>query len=149
MAKYNDTRSQKITPTISTSAYADGDVIGGLINLGSVLLNSNGGILRRVVLVDDDSEGAALNMYFFDEQPSSIADNAAFAPTLADLQKLVGVVEIAGGDYITVNGNDYVIKSAVNIDWEGDLYLYMVTNGSTPTYTTTSDLYLKFYAWSD
>jgi hypothetical protein len=146
--KYNRNVTVDNTPTITAGAYSANDVIGGL---QTIEINaSSGGTIRRVNLVDDDSEAAAMTLYFFDQQPSTIADNAAFAPTVADLKKLIGTVDIAAGDYVTVNSNDYVVVNNVNLDYaiSDTIYVYAVVTG-TPTYTATSDLTFRFTVWVD
>lgn len=142
---------------VDTSAYADGDVVGGLLqfSLGTAVIS--GVILNGAKLIDDDSEGAALRLYLFARTStadsatstavSSIADNAAFAPTIGDLKKLVAVIDFS--TYVTVNSNDYAFGSITPgsnrtiASNDGKLYGYLVTNGSTPTYTAATDLMLQ------
>jgi hypothetical protein len=149
---FNRTKTIEVTPVIDDDAYSAGDVVGGLIEL-DVASAGGGGVIRRVMLIDDDSEGAALTLYFFDAEPTTIADDAAYAPTVADLKKQIGIVEIATGDYVTQNGNDIVIKDGddLNIDYEsidGKLYAYIVCT-ATPTYTAVTDLTLRVTVWMD
>jgi len=147
MALVNKTVTVTPALTISTSAYADGDVVGGRLNLND-LCGGAGGTVRSILLVDDDAESAAVYVYFFDGQPSDIADNAAFAPTVADLSKLVGRVALSS--YTTLNSNTYALSADVNLSHgTGALWAYLVTNGSTPTYTATDDLTLKITGWVD
>eukprot|EP00919_Chromeraceae_sp_WS-2016_P077523 GHVR01183488.1.p1 GENE.GHVR01183488.1~~GHVR01183488.1.p1 ORF type:complete len:153 (+),score=8.17 GHVR01183488.1:403-861(+) len=152
MGTYNRTVTIDVTPTITAGAYSANDVIGGLqtvyIGVGK------GGTIRRVNIADDDSEEAAMTLYIFDQLPSTIADNAAFAPTFADLQKLVDTVAV--GTYVTVNSNDYSINKDLNIDYDTDntggtdstFYVYAVVTG-TPTFTGTTDLTFRYTVWID
>jgi hypothetical protein len=125
-------------------AYTANDVVGGLLTftLGGAI---GGGILNSILLVDDDSEGAALDLYLFNAAPTTIADDAAFAPVVADLKKLITKISIVAGDYVTVNGNDFALKETMNHIFSavnGLIYGYLVCTG-TPTYTAATDLYLE------
>lgn len=126
-----------LTPTIDTSAYADNDVIGGLLTFDlSADLSVNGGWLSNVWLADIDNEGAALRLFLFDALPSTIADQAAFAPTEDDIKKLLRVVTFS--TYTTVNSEKFASEDfSPPVTFQtstGKLYGYLVANGSTPTY---------------
>ena len=156
MGQYNRTITIDVTPTITAGAYSANDVIGGLQTIS--ITAGRGGVIRRINIADDDSEAAAMKLYIFDQLPTTtIADNAAFAPVIADLKKLIDVVTIVTGDYVTVNSNDYVIKKDLNIDYDADnptdavtstFYVYAVVT-ATPTYTATSDLTFRYTVWID
>lgn len=136
-------RTLDLTPTVTAGAYTANDVIGGLLTLPMERVS---GLIEDVVVIDDANQSAAIDLYFFDEAPTAIADNAAFAPTIADLQKLIGVVSVAGGDYTTVNSNAYATK-ALDVGFESkqafNIYVYAVVTG-TPTFAATTDLTLRF-----
>lgn len=141
----NRTKTVEVTLTIGTDAYTAGDVVGGLIAL-DVIGVGNGGVVRRVMLVDDDNEKAAFKLHLFDAAPTTIADDAAYAPSVSDLKKQVGTVSISS--YTTYNGNAIAIVEGVDIDYSIDnfLYGYLVCDG-TPTYTAATDLTLRMTVW--
>lgn len=136
-----------VAPTITAGAYSAGDVVGGLLTFELRPAPVAGvtpcsGFLRIVSVVDDDNEKAACKLHIFRDQPSSIADNAAFAPTVGDLQKRIGVVEIAAADYTTLNSNAQALVSGIEMEFDsvnGNLYAYLVAD-ATPTYTAVTDL---------
>lgn len=131
--------------TISTDAYAAGDVVGGLLTLDASGI-VEGSTLNSVLVVDDDDEKAALYLYLFNAAPTTIADNAAFAPTVADLKKLITRVTVPAASYVTLNGNAYVDVTDIGkvlTGFTGSLYGYLVTQAATtPTYTAATDLWL-------
>lgn len=151
MPLHGNTRKIEAALTITAGAYSANDVVGGLV---AVTVQSNrhaSGVIRKLSVVDDDNEKAALTIYWFSEAPTSIADNAAFAPVIADLKKMSGSVAVAAGDYVTINSNAIAIKTDVNNDFSastGILYLYVVCT-ATPTYTATTDLTLELWIWED
>jgi hypothetical protein len=151
MPIYNQTLILDLTPTISAgSAYAAGDVVGGLLTF-NVYSAGGGGTIRRIALIDSDNEKAALRLYLFSTAPTSIADNAAFAPSAADLKKLLDVVAFAADDYTTVNSRAFIVERDLDLDYEtadGRVYGYLVCD-ATPTYTAASDLTIRLTAWVD
>lgn len=146
----NQTVSAEPVVTVTAGAYSDGDVVGGLLNLSELAGSGGGGTIRQILLVDDAAQSANIDVYFFDGEPSTVADNAAFASamTAADLAKLVGVVSLSS--YTTLNSNTYAVSTDVNLSHgTGELYAYLVLNGSTPTYAATTDIMLKVVGWVD
>lgn len=130
-------------PTITAGAYSAADVVGGLLTFSTGGL-PEGSILTRALLVDDDNEKAEITLYMFNAAPTSINDNAAFAPLVADLKKLVTKITFAVADYVTVNSNAYALKEDLNDQIPangGSLYGYLVCT-ATPTYSATTDLWL-------
>jgi hypothetical protein len=131
--------------TVDTSAYADGDVVGGLITFGTGEF-PEGAILNGVTLVDDDNEKKLMNLFLFSAAPSSIADNAAFAPTVADLKKLFKRVTFAAADYTSYNSNAIIFSDDLNTVLplnNGMLWAYLVA-GAAVTFTAAADLHLNF-----
>lgn len=129
--------------TVDTDAYTAGDVVGGLLTF-AVGTASGGGILNSIMLIDEDSEAEAYTLYLFDAKPSTIADDAAFAPTIEDLRKLVAVVSIVS--YTTVNSKDYAYIPDINQVFgqlgDGNLYGYLVPD-ATPDHTNADALYMR------
>jgi hypothetical protein len=135
------------------AAYTANDVIGGLISFSFAAGNAvNGGLLNSVYLVDDDNEGAALTLYLFSDKPTVIADDAAFAPTAADLKKMFAVVDVATGDYDTINSMKIAYKSGVNqtvkTDATQNMYGYLVC-GATPTYAANKTIFIRLSVLSE
>lgn len=143
----NNMRSPLIQPTITAGAYSAGDVVGGLITVPC----GYGCTIRAIRIADDDNEKAVLDLYIFNDEPTTIADNAAFATamTISDLKKHVKKVSFAAADYSTINSNAWARQEGLNIDMQtgkGNFYVYAVCTG-TPTFTATSDLSFIFDLW--
>lgn len=137
-----------VTPTADTAdAYTAGDVVGGLMTFG---IGDQGfdGLMRSVLVVDADSQGEPYTLYVFNAQPSTIADDAAYMPTAADMKKLVTTVAVGTADYTTTSSTvdfaliggheDGAMDIPVHSD-NGNLYIYAVA-GDTPDYTTAAAL---------
>ena len=145
-----------VTPTISTSAYASGDLIGTKMEFklgrwaGKNVPQS--GLIQSVVLADLDNEGVTVDVVFFGSDPSSttFTDNAALDIAAADLDKVVGVVRLSS--YVAFADNSVAEESNLGIPFsvgdDGIVYAAIVSR-ATPTYTATSDLTLSVRALAD
>lgn len=98
-----------LNPTITEGAYSANDVVGGLLEFPINSGGSGGGILNHVRLTDADNVKAELDLYLFNEQPTAILDNAAFAPVIADLQAQVIHIDIPAADWETENSLAWVL----------------------------------------
>jgi hypothetical protein len=132
--------ARQVTISHDDDAYTANDVVGGLLTF-NVSSPSNCGILNWLKITDEDNEGAALDVYIFNEQPTAIADDDAGQLLIADLDKCITKVEIAAADYEAVNSLKFVFKDetsegmnrSYNADSKGNLYAYVICTG-TPTY---------------
>jgi len=136
-----------VTPTVGTDAYTAGDVVGGLMSFQFTGHHPFDGIIRSVRLVDDYAQSEEYTLYIFNQKPSTIADDAAFAPTEADLLKLVTTVAVATGDWAEINSNDWALlgeheDTAMGVyvhSYNGYLYMYAQA-ADTPDYNAADDL---------
>lgn len=142
------TFTQQLTTTVG--AYGAADVLNGLITipLGNP---ARTGKIHQLSITDDDNIKAASTLYLFNAVPTDFADNAAFAPVLADLKKRIGKIAIASADYETLNSNAVLNANDIEFEWLTPLrrlYMYMVVT-ATPTYLTATALYLKMILETD
>lgn len=135
-----------VTPTISTSAYASGDVIGGQMTFANAVRKSGGsGIIQSICVQDvNPSIRAAMDLVFFDRSVTMAADNAVWNVSDADMKNCLGIVPI--GAYNTafpatiLNAFSTLINVGLPIVLNGtDLYVGAIIR-ATPTYVGTSDL---------
>ena len=133
-------------PVLQTiGAYTALDCVGAELLF---VLDSPRGVIKRLTIVDNDSESAQLILYLFDAQVTAPArtDADAFAPADADLAKLIMAIPIAVADYVDVAA---VSAATVTLDrafvlaaGATTLYGSLVCVG-TPTYTAATDLTVK------
>ena len=137
------------------SAYASGNVLGGLITIdnsgsgpGPIEENPLSAILQSLVVLDPDSQNSAMDLFFFGTAPvAAMTNKTAFAPSLADLQNCLGVVQVVAGDYASGGANGSVAGTAKqtligrilkpNAPKATALYCVPVLRG-TPTYQNGS-----------
>jgi len=135
-----------VTPTVDTDAYSDGDVVGGLLTFAIDPIYS-GVRLNRVVVIDESAQEAVFRLHLYESQPSTIADDAAFALSDADALLWRGSVALTGYTSFTVSSvaNVADIDDVYLPDDSGNLYGYLELNGSTPTYAADDDLTIVLY----
>lgn len=93
-------------------AYVTGAVLGspmvikgsaGVEGLGEPDLSS---ILQSLVVYDSTGQSSALDLFFFNQAlTGTYVDTVAFAPTAADMLNCIGVVNVAGADYIAAGAS--------------------------------------------
>jgi hypothetical protein len=137
------TKTFKINPTISTSAYSAGNTVGAIQTLTSAVQKTNGtAILESLILLDKSNQKAAMDIFIFDVNPAAATttDHAAFAFSTNDVN-VIARISVAASDYITVNSEAVAVKSglgiAVQASASANLYAVAVTSG-TPTYSATA-----------
>lgn len=131
------------TPTVTAGIYAANDNVGGLLTFANAArFAAGGGILKEVIIVDDASQSAGLELWLFTQTFTAGADNAPWTPVEAELHNLVTIVTTNDGLYYTggATGTVCVIEVARQFNVAGtSLFGRLVTRG-TPTYAATDDV---------
>lgn len=137
------TFSIQINPTISTSAYTAGFVVGGIQTLTNAFTAKHTGILESVTLLDKSAQNAPMDLLVFQVTPAAAttADHGAFAWSTDNLN-LIARVSIGAGDYVIIKSQSVAMKTGLGIAVKGSgtgLFVVAVTSG-TPTYAGANDL---------
>ena len=134
------------TPTISTSAYALKDAVGGLMTFANAARASGGSCtIQAVQIIDKAQMFASLDLVLFDVTIAAPTDNAVFDPTDAELATCIGVIAIGGGFYSDFNDNAVAVVNNVGLEClltGTDIFGVLVAR-TTPTYVSTSDLTVR------
>ena len=150
-----EVKTVEVALTVGTDAYTGNDVVGGLLTF-TFGPSSLGGAIRSLLLTDAANQSEQYTVYVYNDTPSTIADDAAFAPTIADLKKLVTTITIATADYTSVNSLGYAIlggheDTVMDVDFaskDGALYVYLVAT-DTPDYAAATDVVISMTARLD
>ena len=151
---HGHTKVFEVTPTVDTSAYADGDNIGGAsYELPSVNNEGQGGVIWTINVFDYAKQTPAITILFFDQEPTNttFTDNAVLAVDDADLPHLVGHVAIASTDYASLSDNAVATKTNIGLSYvalEDSLWAVIQSNGA-PTFVADSDLDVQITIWMD
>jgi len=151
----------EIDPSVGiTPAYADRDLICEKITLNTAVRESACAVIRKVVIIDQAKQSAAINLVFFHSDPSAstFTENAEFDCADADLDNCIGVIAVAGTDYLALKDNSIATVGAANdlyfpiyakpasTDTSTPTTIYMaVLSGGTPTYVAAGDLRIKIW----
>ena len=133
------------TPTVSTTPYVSGDVIGSKLTFAGMGRETGGsGLVQMVTIFSKSAQTFACELWLFHTDPSASAftDNAAFALNAADFDKVAAVVSdftwyAAGGPAYAEAAQlamPYKLASA-QTDMQG-----VLVARATPTLASTSDL---------
>lgn len=135
-----DTISQ--TPTITAGAYTANDAVGGLLTFADAAReDGGGGVIKDTTILDDAGQDAEMEVWLFRETFVAMADNAPWAPSEADLRKLVAIVSTSDGAWFAA-GTPSVARIEVSQRYDlvgTSMFGQLVTRG-TPTFAATDDV---------
>ena len=141
-----DTHEIKIDgATIAANgAYADGDLIGGKIELTDAMRVKGGsGYLVSIILKDKSAQNAELDIVLFGKNPQNtvFTDNSPLDVNDTDLDEILGVFKIETTDYTDFVDNSVATKSVL-VDIKAfantqNLYAAIISRG-TPTYAESA-----------
>jgi hypothetical protein len=124
------------------NAYSTGDLIGGLLTLSGA--DSIGGLppfLTSITLQDLDKQNVAIDVVFFDANPTgtTFTNNAALDIADADLPKVIAVIPVT--TYFSFNDNSVATVNALggiamNAAGGPTIYACLVSRGA-PTYSAS------------
>lgn len=117
--------SASFTRPNNTDAYTAGDVVCNSTSAPTVMhfeesvrVVGGSGVITKASILDYANQGTKLEceLWLFTDDPAAVNDNAAFAPSDAELANLIGVIPIVD-DYVGLSGSgasgSVVIQSAI------------------------------------
>ena len=152
-----ETMRVSATPTVDTSAYASGDVMGGILTFSKALrfASRSGRVVAVHALDKTASSGlAASSLWLFSASPSSstTTDQGAFNLADADLANLCGVITFEAADVVDGGTGNQLLQQvgiyvpvhadAATDDSDPSLYGVLVAGGAV-TFAAASDLTLR------
>lgn len=159
---YNQGHDISVPLTVTEGAYTQYDVVGGLQTITKALTPAwHGCVLRAVTLVDAGAQSNAFKLYVFNQLPSTIANDAAWATAvIADLLKMPpgnkGIDLSAYATFTTADEGTVTIATAPDLNIGLDLrsgtastfYSYLVDQ-ETYDAVAVDDLTLIYHIWID
>lgn len=135
-----------LSPTLSTSAYADGDQVSTpqAVNLSrKVDFGAGTAILQSVALLDKALQSVTLELWFFQNSPTlANGDNGVFSITDANMAAAVplGVVSVASTTYKSAGANSVATVANIGLILGAaasqTVYCQLVSR-ATPTYAAS------------
>jgi len=145
---------KEVTLSLNTSQYASGDVLADTQAITAAMhVNGGAGVIDSVVVLDKDDQAAALDLVFLQTNVAIGTENSAVSITDTAADEVLGVVEVAAGDFVDLVNNQVAFKGNLGIIVQApsgvdDLYVAAISRG-TGTYTA-SGITLKIgMVWDD
>lgn len=133
------------TPTITAGAYTAGDNVGGLLTfVNAALASGGGGVIKNMIIIDDAGQDGELELWLFDQTFTAGADNAAWAPSAADLENCIGVISTSGETWRAAGTPSVItVEIAMRYDLDGTSLFGRLVTRTADTYVATTDLTCK------
>ena len=130
------------TPVLDTNQYADGDILFDTIAVASVFASaSSGARLDSIHVLDENDQGVAFDLIFFNALTSLGTINAAPSISDANARTIIAPpVQIGVTDYVDLGGSQIAgLRNLGLILFTGATSLWVagITRGGTPTYTAS------------
>lgn len=136
--------------TVEAAAYATGDLIGGKLSLALpdwFATGAAGFLIQSVSVVDQAKQSVALDIVFFNADPSgtTFTENAALDIADADMAKIAGYAQVLS--YAAFNDNSFgqaqnLAIPVATVEDGQTLYAAIVSRGA-PTFAATTDVKLR------
>lgn len=128
-----------VTLTLSTSAYAAGDLLADTQLVDGALRVTDGtGMLISLTLIDKDNQQDPLTVYFLNANVSFGTENSAPSISDTDALKILGFVDIEAADYRYLGGVAVAYRQTqvhlLAASGTDDIYVAVVNSSGTPTY---------------
>jgi hypothetical protein len=106
----------EVTLSLDTGIYASGDVLAATqVVTGAMRVNAGTAIWQSLILLDKDDQAGALDIVLLQTNVAIGTENAAVSITDASADEILGVVEIAAGDYVDLVGSQIVQKDGIGV----------------------------------
>ena len=134
----------EVTPFVTlaisaASAYAAGDALGAKASFPGI---PRRGTIMSFTIIDRDQENDAIDIMLFNKDIAGTADNAAFAPTDAELQTLQGAINMPAANYFDFVTNAVGVVDNIGLPYyapDGILYFQCKTE-TIATWTAVDDI---------
>lgn len=132
-----------VTLTLDTSAYASGDLLADTQVVTNALRKTDGtGILHSLMVIDQDDQGVALDVYFLSDNQTFGSENSA--PSISDANALTILcrIPVATTDYYDLGGVKVADLSNLSriikaVSGTRNIYVAVVNGTGTPTFTAS------------
>lgn len=124
-----------VTRPANVTAYTAGDVMGHATGNALEFFTEANGRIRGAVFIDSTAEVTKpeFDLFLFDAEPTVADDNAAFAPTDAQMKRLVGVISFLAANFKVGGANGATILEGRDLPYfapDRKLYGVMVARNA-------------------
>jgi hypothetical protein len=132
-----------VTLSLDTSIYADNDVLAAPQEVTNFFRVPGGrAFLHSLKLQDNSDQAVDVEILFLNATGSLGAENAAFSPTDAVAETIIGRVLIATSDYSDADNSQFAFKDNIGLMLKAaesttSVWVGAVVRSGTPTYAAT------------
>lgn len=133
----------EVTLSLDTSPYASGELLADTqVVTSAIKLTDGKAKLQSILLIDEDDQGAALDLYFLSANNTFGTENSAPSISDASARDILCRIPIATGDYYDLGGVRVADLSGLNriikaASGTTSIYVAAVNGSGTPTYTAS------------
>jgi hypothetical protein len=140
-----------LTPVITGGLYAANDAVGGLLTFANAARVAGlGGVIKDMIIIDDAGQNAELELWLFNQTFTAMADNAAWAPSEADLENCIGVISTLDGTWRAAGAHSVCdVEVAKRYDLVGTSIFGQLVVRGTPTFAAVDDVTVKLRMLQD
>ena len=133
------------TPTITGGAYSANDAVGGLLTFANAArVSGGGGFITNIQIIDDSGQKPNLELWLFKVTFTAMTDNAAWAPSEADLENWVGTFSTNDGTWRNAGTPEACdIEKIKRYDLTGTSLFGQLVDRTGATFVATDDLTVK------
>ncbi len=146
------TKTVIVVPYITNAAYADGDAGSYVFALDVGREAGKHVQLQRLLLLDKDDEGMAMDIAFFDRSVTLALPGDAWNVSDADMAYCIGYVSIGSSDWVDLGGNRVAAVNNLNLSMlpsSGTTVYAAIRSRGTSTFTATNDVQVTAIVYQD
>ena len=132
-----------VTLSLDTNIYADNDVAAAPQEVTNFFRVPGGrAYLHSIKVQDNDDQGVEMEILFLNATGSIGAENAAFGPTDAVAETIIGRVLIATADYTDASTSQFAFQGNIGLMMQAapsttSVWIAAVVRSGTPTFTAS------------
>lgn len=148
----------EVVLSLDTNQYGDGDVLAATQEIANFFRVAGGYATPYAIeILDEDAQGGALELLFFDSAIDVGTENNAYAITDTEMRSKIGRLTVAAADYSTWTNHKTAFYSNLSTGWKcgifkaaagsTSLFIAAISKG-TSTYSAAG-LRVKIHAFLD
>lgn len=136
------------SPTVSTSAYAAGDVVGGEIEItNAARISGDGGFLATLsIMCEDDLAAGDLDVFIFKSNPASTYTDNSALPTSADADAFELITAVNLGEKIDLGDGALLQARNIMVPYQCDATSLFAVPVCRNAFTLTATTAIHFAA---
>lgn len=142
-------QQKQVVPTLSLTAYAVGDDVGGALIVPAAVRNAQSGLLSHFNIVATEAVFGEFDLILFSAPLlGTYTDNGVLTLNATDITRIIDTISIRESDYYPLSATTYIaripIDGGIGLRLQGQNMYTLLKAVSTPTYTLANALALNY-----